>query len=207
MADTVVDVTKDGGLRKAIIAGIISGVIVLIFIQPILGFLWHFVLSNIKSLNDSACRQAALDDPASLFGFWLRATFFSIFIGVVLGSTAFTYLMHGKTIDHTLNLVQRAERVMSSRLLTTLFCLIFLGGGTFSIVADYLVLQLTTSFHQRLAVLAPKISDQEYKELLASWASMKNGEDYRNIVEKMDAKAIASGVTLPNLLSGAIPSP
>jgi hypothetical protein len=207
VADTVVDATKDGGLRKAIVAGIVSGVIVLIFIQPILGFLWHFVLSNIKSLNDSACHQAALDDPASLFGFWLEGMFFSIFFGGFFAFMVFAYLMHGKTIDHKLNLAQRAERVMTSRLLATLFFLVFLGAATFSIGGDYLVLQLTASFHQRLAVLAPKISDQEYKELLASWASMVNGEDYRNIVEKMDAKATASGITLPKLLPGAIPSP
>ena len=64
-------------------------------------------------------------------------------------------------------------------------------------------MQLKASFYQRLTVLVPRISDQQYKEYLASWASMRNEDDYRNIVEHMENDAKKNGITLPELLAGA----
>jgi hypothetical protein len=67
-------------------------------------------------------------------------------------------------------------------------------------------LQLNTSFNQRLTVLAPRISEQEYKEILASWAGMRNRADYQAVVQRVDSDAAAKGVVLPDFLGGADPS-
>jgi hypothetical protein len=71
---------------------------------------------------------------------------------------------------------------------------------------DFIVLQMNASFHQRLAVLSPKIADQDYKEFLAAWAAMSSEGDYARIVDHMDATAKTKGVILPALLTGAAPS-
>ena len=56
-----------------VISGVISGSIVLIFIRPILGFLWRFVLSNIQGTVNRACTQAALG-YTDIYNFWFSAT-------------------------------------------------------------------------------------------------------------------------------------
>jgi hypothetical protein len=55
-------------------------------------------------------------------------------------------------------------------------------------------MELKSTFHQKLAVLDAKTSDQEY---LAAWASMRNQEEYRRRVELMNSSAKDQGVTLP----------
>jgi hypothetical protein len=71
-----------------IIGGVISSLIVLYFIQPILSFLWHSVLSNFKGLVDEACLQAALgttDKYHFLFMAYFILSVTSINIGFSLG--------------------------------------------------------------------------------------------------------------------------
>jgi len=51
-----------------------------------------------------------------------------------------------------------------------------------------------------LTVLAPVITDQEYKVLQASWASMKNRDDFLAIVDRLDTMAEDNGIELPKLL-------
>jgi hypothetical protein len=56
---------------------------------------------------------------------------------------------------------------------------------------------ITRSFTQRLTVLAPAISDTEYKTLRARWASMQGEADYDALVAEMDRRATELGVKLP----------
>jgi hypothetical protein len=58
---------------------------------------------------------------------------------------------------------------------------------------------ITASFTQRLTVLAPAISDTEYKTLKARWAGMKGKADYDALVAAMDKRATELGVTLPRV--------
>lgn len=57
--------------------------------------------------------------------------------------------------------------------------------------------RLNSSFHQRLTVLAPSISDQEEEELRAQWASMRGVLDYDALNGAMATHAAKYGVTLP----------
>jgi hypothetical protein len=193
-----------GGQRKErvwnrpLVAGVISGIFVLVFIQPILSFLWRFLLSNITSLVNSACHQAALG-YTDVFSFWIMGTIISLSVGIVTGfATGRVLRAYGKT--------RSAPRTLSPRLSAVLSVVFAIGAtlsGTVQMTKYFVVMQLKASFYQRLAVLAPKISEQEHKEYLASWAAMRNEEDYRRIVESMEANAKKSGTTLPELLSGA----
>ena len=70
----------------------------------------------------------------------------------------------------------------------------------FLTVSVFSELQLNTSFEQRLTVLAPVISEQENKEIKASWASMKNREDFLTINAKMENLAGQNNIVLPKLL-------
>jgi hypothetical protein len=61
-------------------------------------------------------------------------------------------------------------------------------------------LQLNASFNQRMAVLAPEITDLEAKRLRARWASMRSREDYLAITAGMDAVANQKGIKLRKVL-------
>jgi hypothetical protein len=200
VADLAADVKQDTGLRKAIIAGIVSGIIVLVFIQPILGFFWHFFLSNVKSLNDVACREAAVG-YVDRNAFLTQTLIFSLMFGGITGLFVGSLLMKRRSVAN-----QVADVIpYRLRILVILALVVEMVVVTVMLGEQYLELKLNASFHQRLTVLAPKISDQEYKEFLASWAAMNSGEDYRHIVEKMETEATTKGITLPKLLRGATP--
>jgi hypothetical protein len=59
------------------------------------------------------------------------------------------------------------------------------------------VMEINASFTRRLTVLAPLISDAEYKTLKARWANMRGKADYDALVTAMDKRAAELGVTLP----------
>ncbi len=164
---------RGGGLTRAVITGIVSGSIVLVFVKPFLGFLWRFVLSNICGVMVFAYfGRAARGESAEEF------------------ERSFAHIVY---------------QFVTSRLVTTLFFVLVMLTATYGGSKEYLAMQLKASFHQRLGALAPRISEQEYKELLASWANMRTQEDYRRIVAAMEAEAQRAGVSLPKLLSGAAP--
>jgi hypothetical protein len=64
-------------------------------------------------------------------------------------------------------------------------------------VAD---LQLNSSFNRRLTIVLPKLSDQEHKEFLASWAAMTTRRDYQQLNTRLEDVAKARGVKLPKPL-------
>jgi len=56
-----------------------------------------------------------------------------------------------------------------------------------------------SSFNQRITILSPSISDQEYKGWKSRWVQMKGIADYRSIVAEMDKRALALNIELPKL--------
>ncbi len=62
---------------------------------------------------------------------------------------------------------------------------------------SYAELQLISSFNQRLTVLAAHASDQQIKELRASWALMKSQSDYEKINGVMFEEAKTAKIELP----------
>ncbi len=196
------------GLTRSVLAGIVSGSIVLIFVKPFLGLLWRFLLSNIRVVSDKACLDAALDYTDS-YGFTMEVRLSAFFIGIACGMMFFAYFgkaSRGESAEEfQRSLVYTTHRFVTSRLATTFFFVLVILTATYGGAKQYLTMQLKASFHQRLAALAPRISEQESKELLASWANMRTQEDYRRIVATMEADAQRAGVSLPKFLPGATP--
>ena len=52
-------------------------------------------------------------------------------------------------------------------------------------------------FRRNLAVIAPVLTDQEYKELNAEWASMETIDDMRAINKQIERIAHSNGIRLP----------
>lgn len=187
---------KEGPWKRSAAISLVCATIFYVFIRPILNFLWLFLLSNFKSLVDRACAQAAFG-YTDFYNFWSSATYTGLFFAVSIG------------VAVVLISRRKSERAFSARTLKALWVLwsaALIGSvltGTLRLTIDFVVMQLKASFYQRLTVLAPRISDQQYKEYLASWAAMRNEEDYSHIVESMEADAKKNGITLPELLSGA----
>ena len=199
---------RSGGLTRAVISGIVSGTIVLIFVKPFLSFLWRFVLSNIHGVSDRACYDAALDYTDS-YAFMTEVRLSAVFIGFASGIMVFAYFGRAArgegAKEFERSVAQIIYRFVTSRLATTLLFVLVMFTATYGGAKEYLTMQLKASFHQRLVALAPRISEQEYKELLASWANMRTQEDYRRIVATMEAAAQRAGVSLPKFLPGAAP--
>jgi hypothetical protein len=191
------------GMSRAVLTGVVSGTCVLVFIKPLLGLLWKVALSNIQSITDSACRNAALG-YTDRYGFLGFSAFASMVVGFSSGflSSASRPALSGGLSQLGFKFYNLIRLRWVSSLLV--IGVILLAGKM--LAADFIVLQMNASFHQRLAVLSPKITDQDYKELLAAWAAMRSESDYGRIVDQMDDDAKARGIVLPELLAGAAPS-
>jgi len=195
-------------VHYTVIASIIASVLVIFFVQPVLSLAWKLLLSNIRFLSDLTYRHAALNMREEN-AFVLLLLVYSSLIGFFLGTSIYAYssadAIRKQIAEPRMERFLRAITISSlkSKLGATTVLLIVLIAGGVSMTVRFRDIQLNASFEQRLAVLAPHVSDQEYKELVAYWAGMQSEEDYRAIVEKMESLAKARGVKLPELLSGA----
>ena len=72
--------------------------------------------------------------------------------------------------------------------------------GLFLLTTAFVDLQLNTSFEQRLTVLNPAISEQEEEGLRATWASMRDRQDYLDLKGQMDRMAALNEIELPEPL-------
>jgi hypothetical protein len=199
-----VEETPSGtGLSRAVLTGIVSGTCVLVFIKPLLGLLWKVALSNIEYITDQACRSAAL-------GYTDRYGFlgFSFFLAMSVGfSTGFLSSASGSGRSGGLNqLGSKLYSLIRVRWLSSLLIIAVILVFGQMLARDFIVVQMNASFHQRLAALSPKIADQDYKEFIAAWATMKTETDYGRIIDRMDDVARTKGIVLPELLAGASPS-
>jgi hypothetical protein len=193
--------------RRQIFIGIVSSLIATVFflliLQPLLGLVWRFVLSNVRLINDIACRGAALENP-DRYGYLLMTAVATGSIAALVLSSGIVHIFNSPPSQMPL---KRSEVFPKWYERTMLFFLVF---SIFSVAfvqyIGFLQMALKISFSQRLTVLTPKISDQERKELQAEWASMRNESDYIHIVDEMEQKAKANGITLPKFRTGAAPS-
>ena len=64
-------------------------------------------------------------------------------------------------------------------------------------VDSYIRLKSVSTFNQRLAVLTPHLSDQQRKEFVARFASMRRQADFESIMRDLDAIASQKKVSLP----------
>ncbi|MCA0328056.1 MAG: hypothetical protein LCH89_21010 [Proteobacteria bacterium] len=180
-------------LKIGIIGGVISSVLVIIFIQPLLGLVWSAALAFGESVQagyvDRIYRNAAVGERnmvghLSLLG----VTLLLIFVPALLLFPDMEKRSSGSRLPFPL---LRAVIAVVSMLVPPLFLIVaslFIG-----------VSQINASFSQRLAVLAPTITDQEMKEWRARWAKMQSQKDYRELVEAMERRSTELRIDLPKV--------
>jgi hypothetical protein len=170
-------------LRLGIISGIISSLIVVIFIHPILSLLWNVFITVAGSIHqgyvDRIYRNAALSER-NLFS-----------LVTILGLLLVAFLI----ISLQGYSRSKGARVLNITMFVMTLFMIITGFFAFSLAMG--VMEIRASFSQRLSVLAPAIDDHEYKMFRARWASMTGLKDYNTLVSAMDTRAKELGVTLP----------
>jgi hypothetical protein len=181
------------GLRERITSGLIVWVLVTIFIQPILSFTWKAIVVVGGFVHqgyvDRIYRSAALGDRDA-YGLLILATFF---LTILITSTLLNVRdMTEGNIPKSFRITVLAASITAKILAVSSILLIFFA---FTITTGTKL--IIVSFTQRLTVLAPAISDAEYKTLKARWASMQGKADYDALVVAMDKRAAELGVKLP----------
>ena len=66
-----------------------------------------------------------------------------------------------------------------------------------NIIDDYVRVKTSSTFKQHLTILSPHTSDQEYKELLARFASMRSKKDFDNLNKSIIELANKYKISLP----------
>jgi len=194
-------------LKKGIYVSIIAAILVMIFIQPLLNLIWRgiWLISNnyYEHLITDIYRNAALGHR-NYIEVKFSLIIFSAFIGILTGLLFGTIYLKIRTRGHEKKEFQPSASSKSRVLFKMAFVSLFVGICIILFARDILLnlgdLQLNTSFEQRLTVLAPQISDREYKEFKAMWATMKSKRDFDKIVAKMELTAKREKVELPPLL-------
>ena len=189
---------KEGGFRREFYIAIVVSVLMTFLVEPLFKFIWGSVVSfssyTYSNYLNSIYRSAALGDRNYVDVILILFLYEGVAMGYVLATLSL--LRKREAIRSFVN-KQSPKVVNTIMIVLTLVAITFLQIGAFRFYAD---LQLTTSFQQRMTVLAPVISDQEYKELAASWASMKNRDDFLVITESMESTAQSKEIQLPELL-------
>jgi len=189
--------------KKAIKLGLLANAafFLLVFLVPrILGLVWNLVLTVggfvHKGYVDSIYRNAALDER-NLIGQHM-----ALFV-LILAPVYLAMHLTRKRIEARLSRSNEASQFDKIERILLIF-------GFATAVPLYLALfgiftvslgtaQIAASFNQRLSVLAPAITDAEYKALKARWASMEGKADYDALVSAMDKRGTELGVKLPEV--------
>jgi hypothetical protein len=185
---------------RALRNGVIVSVIVLYLVEPTM----KLAIDVIPAFGgrfynlvwDRAARQAALG--GQYLDFTLLAVLFSIVVGAVIGRFAvhagFSHLMT-KRSRRAAPAVSPWTRFTSRVAILMVVLLTPVAAST--LLVDFAAQQMKLSFHQRVTVLAPAISDEAEKVLQARFAGLQDRGDYESLNHDIDQLAREKNVTLP----------
>jgi hypothetical protein len=194
----------DSATRKQIVIGVLSSLVLIFLVQPFLHASWRIIDFLGTNVSESFSRGVYIDAALGLrevHSFLLLALVLVTLAGFGI-SSLITHLRSPDEdepgrVDRAL---ERAFRIVSNPWIRTPLGILFLLSITMIATDRFADLQLNASFNQRMAALAPDITDLEAKRLRSRWASMKSREDYVAITKSMDITASQKGVTLPKVL-------
>lgn len=179
--------------RTNLLVSIITSLIVLIFIEPLLklsvnGLMWLGTNAS-NSWTNQIYFSAAL-------GLREKFSFMILGLGISLMSGVFAGLVTRLVLRQKNQTLQKPRRKISiwvvgfSALVTVII--------SYDLLArNFAELQLIASFNQRITVLAAKASDQQIRELRASWALMEKRADYEAINIQMQQLGKQFNIKLP----------
>ena len=184
-----------------VIASVVASVIFLAFIQPFLTLFWELLTSTgsaaLNLLVDRFYMNAALGHRNWVVAMIAVAC---ILVPVIVACTA-TFQIFTRRPAHQVESSGRLRSALSraaSRKFTLLVILVpSVASGLWMSTSIFTDLQLNASFNQRLAVLAPHVSEQQVKVLRAGWASMVSKADHKAIQAQIETLAAQASVKLP----------
>jgi cell division protein FtsL len=189
-----------GLLKKEILVAVIAAILTTIFFDPVIKWIWGLMIwlggQTYSGILNEIYVNAALGHrnwiDTTIFIFILMAFLFIPFF-------LFTDFANSKIVS---NIETRLGQLSpkSRKIIKLLFVITNAIVVLLIIISAFTDLQLNTSFEQRLAVLSPAISDQDYKELRADWAKMESRDDFLAINSRMENLAAQHNVKLPELL-------
>lgn len=187
----------------SIISSIVASAIVLVFFQPILEFLSRglsaFLSYAAVGILDSMYQQAALGVERAIalttFGMLMSA-----FMGVSTAPIVFLVIKSriSKVPAARRKLRKISEKINILQIFLGTFPIILI--GIYFISSSFIGVQATASYENRLAVLAPTISEEEEESLRSEWSSMQSRADYVDLMVRMENLAAQKGRALPDRL-------
>jgi ABC-type Fe3+ transport system permease subunit len=178
--------------------GVVVSVVMLYLVEPAMKLLVdvfpHFGGRVYRWVWDHAAIQAAIG--GDYVDFALFAILFSAIVGTFIGRYgmgAHTFAKRGR----------RASDSPWSRWEKRLVLLLLLLSGPVAagtLLVDFAAQQMKLSFEQRMAVLAPAISEDDEEALRGRFADMDGRNSYESLKLDMDMMARASRVSLPDPL-------
>jgi hypothetical protein len=191
-------------ITSGIVAGVVSSLLFGVLIQPLLSWAWSrlspLLASYYSSYSDSIYISAALGQRN-----WVDVLTYSAVVAANLGILTGTMVILAFPRSRPTSAFRRFVTGTSRSALVTrviigiaMVCGMFsaLSGG-FRALAD---LQLTTTFEQRVSILAPYLSEQQEEVLYASWAMMTTRSDYEAIIGETQILADQYNIELPRPL-------
>ena len=183
---------------KALRNGVIVSVIVLYLVEPTmrlaLDVIPEFGGRFYQMVWDRAARQAALG--GQYLDFALLAVAFSAVVGAVIARFAadagFTRIFRRRGRKTT----AAASGWSDPRFVLLLFILATPAAAT-TLLVDFAAQQMKLSFYQRLAVLAPAVSEESEETLRAKFAGLRDLGDYHSLNAELDRLAREMNVDVP----------
>jgi hypothetical protein len=183
---------------KSLRNGVIVSVVVLYLVEPTMrlaidlfpsfgGRLYHFVW-------DRAASQAAVG--GDYLDFALFAILFSAIVGAFIGRFGAGAQLFAR----------RGRRAADSpwarweRRIVLLLLLLFGPVAATTLLIDFAAQQMKLSFEQRIAVLAPAISEEDEEAMRARFADLTGHDAYQSLTDDMDMIAREHRVLLPEPL-------
>ena len=187
----------DPVIKRGIIAGVITSLITLIFLQPLLNLLWaatSAVASRFsKSLVDSVYQRTAEGQTHWIdlqFLTWFIAAWWGFTAGIIAASVTDKSGRRASSGDFTVWMRRNSGLVIAVLILGAF-------DGGVSLAKNYFQVQANASFQQRLMALAPYVTDRQEKELLSMWALMRTSEDCDRINAVLEEYARRHNIDLP----------
>jgi len=211
------NIFKDKEAKKSIIVSLVASMLFLVFIQPIMTFIWDTLkalsLSTFEWVTDGMYKNAALGQRNWIdFLLWTSIVLFGASL-IAIMFIKVTSLVRKDTQNTKLVLLESAsqehfesEKVKLKKMLNLLTWVSWLAGPLLAISTLYLTfsaytdLQLNTSFNQRLNVLAPYIEEHETKLLRSKWATMESRKDFDCVNQYIERLAAENKIVLPKQL-------
>lgn len=218
-------IAKDWLLSKSVIGGVIAGLLVIYFIEPVIHFTWSSITNTsnayVAGMIDNAYRDAAVRNPHR-FSFIIYSNLSTLIFCAMIIAPSGLMMAHLQLkkrfkkitgsndsveneeadISEEINSVRKLLITMDRYVLPVMFlsCAIMALLVIKSMFHSYIVFQTTASFNQRLSAISPYISDQEEEELASQWALMVSRSDYENINHRLESFASKNNKSLPDLL-------